>query len=39
MREYIENILQEIDSEIDRFDIYGYDIIENSLANNTEKNG
>ena len=31
MREYIENILQEIDSEIDRFDIYGYDIIGNSL--------
>lgn len=31
MREYIEKILQEIDSEIDRFDIYGYDIIENSL--------
>lgn len=31
MREYIENILLEIDSEIERFDIYGYDIIENSL--------
>lgn len=31
MREYIDNILQEIDSEIDRFDVYGYDIIENSL--------
>lgn len=31
MREYIEKILQEIDSEIDRFDIYGYDIIGNSL--------
>lgn len=31
MREYIDNILQEIDSEIDRFDILGYDIIENSL--------
>lgn len=31
MREYIDNILLEIDSEIDRFDIYGYDIIENSL--------
>lgn len=31
MREYIENILQEIDSEIACFDIYGYDIIENSL--------
>lgn len=31
MREYIDRILQEIDSEIERFDIYGYDIIENSL--------
>lgn len=31
MREYIDRILQEIDSEIDRFDVYGYDIIENSL--------
>ncbi|WP_099463893.1 RteC domain-containing protein [Parabacteroides provencensis] len=31
MREYIDKILQEIDSEIERFDIYGYDIIENSL--------
>lgn len=31
MRKYIDNILLEIDSEIDRFDIYGYDIIENSL--------
>ena len=31
MKEYIDNILQEIDSEVDRFDIYGYDIIENSL--------
>lgn len=31
MREYIDNILLEIDSEIERFDIYGYDIIENSL--------
>lgn len=31
MREYIDNILQEIDSEIDRFDVYGYDIIDNSL--------
>lgn len=31
MRGYIEKILYKIDSEIDRFDIYGYDIIENSL--------
>lgn len=31
MREYIDNILQGIDSEIDSFDIYGYDIIGNSL--------
>lgn len=31
MREYVDNILQEIDSEIERFDVYGYDIIENSL--------
>lgn len=31
MRKYIDNILLEIDSEVDRFDIYGYDIIENSL--------
>lgn len=31
MREYIDNILLEIDLEIDRFDIYGYDIIGNSL--------
>ena len=32
MREYIDNILQEIDSEIDNFDFYDCDIIENSLA-------
>lgn len=32
MREYIDKILQEIDSEIDDFDFYDYDIIENSLA-------
>lgn len=32
MREYIDNILQEIDSEIDDFDFYDCDIIENSLA-------
>lgn len=31
MREYIDNILQAIDSEIEYFDIYGCDIIENSL--------
>lgn len=31
MRGYIEKILYKIDSEIERFDIYGYDIIENSL--------
>lgn len=32
MREYIDNILQEIDSEIDDFDFYDCDIIESSLA-------
>lgn len=32
MREYIDYILQEIDSEIDNFDFYDCDIIENSLA-------
>ena len=32
MREYIDNILQEIESEIDNFDFYDCDIIENSLA-------
>lgn len=32
MREYIENILLKIDSEIDNFDFYNCDIIENSLA-------
>ena len=32
MREYIDSILQEIDSEIDNFDFYDCDIIENSLA-------
>ena len=32
MREYIDKILQEIDSEIDDFDFYDYDIIENSLT-------
>lgn len=32
MREYIDTILQEIDSEIDDFDFYDCDIIENSLA-------
>lgn len=31
MREYIENILQEIDSEIACFDLYDCDIIDNSL--------
>lgn len=31
MREYIDNILQEIDSEINSFDLYGRDIIGNSL--------
>ncbi|MDD3039503.1 RteC domain-containing protein [Bacteroides sp.] len=31
MREYIDNILQEIESEINSFDLYGYDIISNSL--------
>lgn len=31
MREYIDNILLEIDSEIDNFDFYSRDIIENSL--------
>jgi len=31
MREYIDNILQKIDSEINSFDIYGYDIIGNSI--------
>lgn len=31
MREYIDNILLEIDSEIDDFDFYDCDIIENSL--------
>ena len=31
MREYINNILQEIDSEIDNFDFYDCNIIENSL--------
>lgn len=31
MREYIDNILQEIDSEIDSFDLYGRDIIGDSL--------
>lgn len=32
MREYIDKILQGIDSEIDDFDFYDYDIIENSLT-------
>lgn len=32
MREYIESILLKIDSEIDDFDFYDCDIIENSLA-------
>lgn len=32
MREYIDRILLEIDSEIDNFDFYDCDIIENSLA-------
>lgn len=31
MREYVNNILQEIDSEIDNFDFYDCNIIENSL--------
>lgn len=31
MRKYIDNILLEIDSEIDNFDFYSRDIIENSL--------
>ena len=31
MKEEISEILLEIDSEIANFDIYGYDIIENSL--------
>lgn len=31
MKEYIDKILLEIDSEIKRFDIYGYDIIGNSI--------
>lgn len=32
MKEYIGNILQEIDIEIDEIDLYGYDIIETSLS-------
>lgn len=32
MREYIDNILLEIDLDIDNFDFYDCDIIENSLA-------
>ena len=32
MREYISNILQKIDIEIDEIDLYGYDIIETSLS-------
>ncbi len=32
MREYIGNILQKIDTEIDEIDLYGYDIIETSLS-------
>lgn len=31
MREYIDSILLEIDAETEHFDIYGYDIIGNSL--------
>lgn len=33
MKEYIGNILQEIDIEIDEIALYGYDIIETSLTN------
>ncbi|WP_288155826.1 RteC domain-containing protein [Phocaeicola sartorii] len=32
MKEYIGNILQKIDLEIDEIDLYGYDIIETSLS-------
>ena len=32
MKEYIGNILQKIDTEIDEIDLYGYDIIETSLS-------
>ncbi len=32
MKEYIDNILQKIDLEIDEIDLYGYDIIETSLS-------
>jgi hypothetical protein len=32
MREYIDNILQGIDIEIDEIDLYSYDIIETSLS-------
>lgn len=31
MKEYVDNILQEIESEINSFDLYGHDIIGNSL--------
>ena len=32
MKELLENILSEIDVEIDEIDLYGYDIVENSLS-------
>lgn len=32
MKELLENILLEIDVEIDEIDLYGYDIVENSLS-------
>lgn len=32
MKEFLENILSEIDVEIDEIDLYGYDIVENSLS-------
>ena len=32
MKELLENILSEIDIEIDEIDLYGYDIVENSLS-------
>ena len=32
MKELLENILSEIDVEIDEIDLYGYDMVENSLS-------
>ena len=32
MKELLENILSEIDVEIDEIDLYGYDIVENSIS-------